>query len=152
MSDLKIPIDKIKDIMVTFEKSDIDELFIKEGDFSIKMSSKKSFIQSNEQYLKKPLDNIQNTYNAQESSSEEPIVLGNIVKSPIVGTFYTSPEPDREPFVSVGTKVKKGDVLFVIESMKLMNEIQSDFDGEILEIFIENGVGVEFNQPIMKIG
>lgn len=76
---------------------------------------------------------------------------GNIVKSPIVGTYYNAPAPDKDPFVKVGQKIKKGDVLMIIESMKLMNEIQSECDGTIAEIMVENGAGVEFDQPIMRI-
>lgn len=78
-------------------------------------------------------------------------IKGNIVKSPIVGTFYASPSPDKPPFVKVGDKVKKGDVIMIIESMKLMNEVQSDFDGTVSEIVVENGQAVEFDQPIMII-
>lgn len=77
---------------------------------------------------------------------------GNTVKSPIVGTYYASPAPDKPPFVRVGQRVKKGDTLMIIESMKLMNEIQSDFDGEVKEILVNNGDAVEFDQPIMIIG
>ena len=73
------------------------------------------------------------------------------MKSPIVGTFYSRPAPDKEPCVSVGSKVKKGDVLFIIESMKLMNEITSEFDGEVAEILTEDGQGVEYGQPVMVI-
>ncbi|HNX64197.1 MAG TPA: acetyl-CoA carboxylase biotin carboxyl carrier protein [Oscillospiraceae bacterium] len=76
---------------------------------------------------------------------------GNIVKSPIVGTYYNAPAPDKDPFVKVGQKIKKGDVLMIIESMKLMNEIQSECDGTIAEIMVENGTGVEFDQPIMRV-
>ncbi len=77
---------------------------------------------------------------------------GNVVKSPIVGTFYSAPSPDKEAFVKVGQIVKKGDVLFIIESMKLMNEVQSEFDGVVLEIIAENSQAVEFDQDIMIIG
>lgn len=80
-----------------------------------------------------------------------PAVSGKIVKSPIVGTFYSAPAPDKEPFVKVGQKVKKGDVLMIIESMKLMNEIASDYDGTIAEIMVCTGTAVEFDQPIMRI-
>ena len=76
---------------------------------------------------------------------------GNVVKSPIVGTFYAAPSPDKAPFVKVGDAVKKGDVIMIIESMKLMNEIQSDFDGTVAEILVNNGDAVEFDQPIMVI-
>ena len=76
---------------------------------------------------------------------------GNIVKSPIVGTFYAAPAPDKAPFVTVGKQVKKGDVIMIIESMKLMNEVQSEFDGTVEEIMVANGEAVEFDQPIMRI-
>ena len=76
---------------------------------------------------------------------------GNIVKSPIVGTYYRSPSPDKPPFVKVGDKVKKGDVIMIIESMKLMNEVQSEFDGVVERILVADGQAVEFDQPIMII-
>ncbi|MBR1738908.1 MAG: acetyl-CoA carboxylase biotin carboxyl carrier protein [Ruminococcus sp.] len=76
---------------------------------------------------------------------------GNIVKSPIVGTFYQSPAPDKPPFVKVGDKVKKGDVIMIIESMKLMNEIQSEYDGVVDRILVTDGQAVEFDEPIMII-
>lgn len=76
---------------------------------------------------------------------------GNIVKSPIVGTFYASPSPDKAPFVSVGSRVKKGDIIMIIESMKLMNEIQSPYDGTVSEILVKNGDSVEYDQPVMVI-
>ena len=83
-------------------------------------------------------------------ASESP--TGNVVKSPIVGTFYAAPAPDKESFVKVGQQVKKGDVLFIIESMKLMNEVQSEFDGVVSQIYVKSGDGVEYGQPIMIIG
>ncbi len=78
-------------------------------------------------------------------------VSGKVVKSPIVGTFYAAPSPDKAPFAVVGQQVKKGDVLMIIESMKLMNEIQSEFDGKVAEILVKNGDAVEFDQPLMII-
>jgi acetyl-CoA carboxylase biotin carboxyl carrier protein len=83
---------------------------------------------------------------------EKEKIDGNVVKAPIVGTFYSSPSPDKPPFVKVGDTVKKGDVIMIIESMKLMNEIQSDFDGKVKEILVENGAAVEYDQPVMIIG
>lgn len=76
---------------------------------------------------------------------------GNVVKSPIVGTFYAAPAPDKAPFVRIGDTVKKGDVIMIIESMKLMNEIQSEFDGVVKEILVSDGQAVEFEQPVMII-
>lgn len=84
-------------------------------------------------------------------SSEPETVSGNVVKAPIVGTFYSSPSPDKAAFVRVGDRVSKGDVLFIIESMKLMNEIQSEFDGTVQQILVENASAVEYDQPIMII-
>nr|MDE5582887.1 acetyl-CoA carboxylase biotin carboxyl carrier protein [Ruminococcus sp.] len=77
--------------------------------------------------------------------------VGNVIKSPIVGTFYSAPSPDKPPFVRVGDKVKKGDVVMIIESMKLMNEIQSEFNGTVDKILVSDGQAVEFDQPVMII-
>ena len=87
----------------------------------------------------------------QTAQAEAPAVSGNVVKSPIVGTFYAASAPDKPPFVTVGQQVKKGDVIMIIESMKLMNEVQSEFDGTVAEILVKNGEAVEFDQPIMII-
>lgn len=87
----------------------------------------------------------------QSARAEAPAVSGNVVKSPIVGTFYAASAPDKPPFVTVGQQVKKGDVIMIIESMKLMNEVQSEFDGTVAEILVKNGEAVEFDQPIMII-
>ena len=74
-----------------------------------------------------------------------------IVKSPIVGTFYRSPEPNAPSFVEVGSKIKKGQVLCIIEAMKLMNEIDSEYDGEIVNIYAENGQPVQYNERLFAI-
>lgn len=86
-----------------------------------------------------------------EKTEETPVISGNIVKSPIVGTFYAAPSPDKPPFVKVGSSVKKGDVIMIIESMKLMNEVKSEFDGVVKEILVSDGQAVEYDQPIMII-
>ncbi len=76
---------------------------------------------------------------------------GNIIKSPLVGTFYTAPSEDADAYVKVGDKVKKGQTLAIIEAMKLMNEIESEFDGNISEVYVENGQAVEYGQPLFKV-
>ena len=76
---------------------------------------------------------------------------GNLIKSPLVGTFYAAPSEDAEAFVSVGDAVKKGQTLAIVEAMKLMNEIESDFDGKVAEIYVENGQAVEYGQPLFRI-
>jgi acetyl-CoA carboxylase biotin carboxyl carrier protein len=74
-----------------------------------------------------------------------------VVKSPIVGTFYRSSAPDAKPFVAPGDRVAKGQVLCIVEAMKLMNEIESDCDGEVLEVMVANGQPVEFGEPLFRI-
>lgn len=76
---------------------------------------------------------------------------GNIVKSPMVGTFYLRPDPNSAPYVEVGKTVKKGDVLCIIEAMKLMNEIESEFDGTIAEVLVKDGEMVEYGKPLFII-
>ncbi|MDR1674550.1 MAG: acetyl-CoA carboxylase biotin carboxyl carrier protein [Oscillospiraceae bacterium] len=73
------------------------------------------------------------------------------IKAPIIGTFYAAPSPDAPPFVTVGQSVKKGDTVMIIESMKLMNEIQCDFDGTVKEILVKNGESVEFDQTVITV-
>ena len=87
---------------------------------------------------------------AEAAKAEAPV--GNVVKSPLVGTFYAAPAEDAEPFVKVGDSVKEGQVLAIVEAMKLMNEIESDYTGTVKEILVENGQGVEFGQPLFVIG
>ena len=76
---------------------------------------------------------------------------GNIVKSPMVGTFYSKSSPTSSPYVEVGNEVKKGTVLCIVEAMKLMNEIESEFSGKIVEVLVEDGTPVEYGQPLFRI-
>lgn len=76
---------------------------------------------------------------------------GNLVKSPLVGTFYAAPSEDAEPFIKVGDTVKKGQTLAIVEAMKLMNEIESELDGVVTEILVENEENVEYGQPLFRI-
>ena len=92
---------------------------------------------------------VEKTENKQESETKEE--QGNIVKSPMVGTFYLRPDPNSAPYVEVGKNVKKGDVLCIIEAMKLMNEIESEFDGIIAEILVKDGEMVEYGKPLFRI-
>lgn len=90
----------------------------------------------------------------EEVASTETVVDFNHifeVKSPMVGIFYAAPNPDAEPFVKIGSKVKKGDVLCIIEAMKLMNEITAENDGEIVDICVSSGQVVEYSQPLFKM-
>ena len=97
-----------------------------------------------------------NTVETAVSAQQEPEQIteekgGNIVKSPLVGTFYAAPSEDAQPFVKVGDTVKKGQTLAIVEAMKLMNEIESEFDGVVTEILVENEDNVEYGQPLFRI-
>jgi acetyl-CoA carboxylase biotin carboxyl carrier protein len=81
-----------------------------------------------------------------------PVVQGHVVKAPMVGTFYRSPNPGGAPFVDIGQTVKEGDPICIIEAMKLLNEIEADKAGVIKEILVENGEPVEYGQPLFVIG
>lgn len=85
-------------------------------------------------------------------NEKEDILEGSVVKSPIVGTFYNSSSPEKPPYVKVGDVVKKGDVLCIVEAMKVMNEVKSEFDGIIKDVLIENENIVEYGQPLFIIG
>ena len=93
----------------------------------------------------KVINNIQ----AENTSKEEENY--KIIKSPMVGTFYTSSSPKAEPFVKVGDKIKKGQVVCIVEAMKLMNQIESEFSGKITEICVQDGQAVEYGQTIMYV-
>jgi acetyl-CoA carboxylase biotin carboxyl carrier protein len=101
----------------------------------------------------KPAKAADKTNKPLSSSSSSPVDFNNIieVKSPMVGVFYSAPSPGSEPFVKIGDRVKKGDVLCIIEAMKLMNEICAEHEGEIVDICAENEQIVEYNQTLFKI-
>ena len=85
-------------------------------------------------------------------NTDKKVPEGNVVKSPMVGTFYIKPSPDAEPYVEVGKQVNKGDVLCIIEAMKLMKEIESEFTGNVKEIYVKDGEPVEYGKPLFLIG
>lgn len=141
-------IQKLADIVSSRELS---EITVADGDKSVTIKGKKNIVQPAPPVMPVPMG--VNAPAVQTASTEDKpeTVSGNVVKSPIVGTFYAAPSPDKPAFVKVGDKVKKGDVIMIIESMKLMNEIQSDFDGVVEKILVSDGQAVEYDQPIMII-
>ena len=140
---------KIKTLIEMLEESNLNEIEVSQGDESVRISKGKD-----------PVDYIENNQINTSISSQEKVskneddtrkFVGNQVKAPLVGTFYRKPSPDSDPFVKVGDIVKKGQVLCIIEAMKMMNEIKSEFDGEVSSIEIEDGQPVEFGQTIIVI-
>ena len=100
--------------------------------------------------IKLHLSKKENTCYVTGAAAEE-AVAGNIVESPLVGTFYSAPAEDAESFVKVGDRVEKGQTLGIVEAMKLMNEIESDYSGTVAEILVNNQEGVEYGQPLFRI-
>ena len=98
-----------------------------------------------------PQPQVQPETQAAPAAAEQPAQPGTVVTSPLVGTYYASSSPDSDPFVTVGQHVKKGDVLFIIESMKVMNEVPADTDGVVAAILVDNGAAVEYGQPILRL-
>lgn len=94
---------------------------------------------------------VKRNYENKEISNESNLNKGNIITSPMVGTFYLKPSPNAEPYVKVGQKVTKGDVLCIIEAMKLMNEIESEYDGIVEEILVKDAECVEYGKPLFRI-
>lgn len=137
-------IDDLKNLIALLKDTDIAELQIEKDGTKIRI--KRHAIIS-------PLEVQQKHVKAVEvvKEAEEEIQRLITITSPIVGTFYRSPSPDAPPFVDVGTKVNKGQVLCIIEAMKLMNEIESDVDGVVVRILVENGQPVEYGEPLFLI-
>jgi acetyl-CoA carboxylase biotin carboxyl carrier protein len=145
---LKMEYDKIKQLMDDMGNSKLTAIDIDFPD-GTKISMKKE----EKTVVAVPKNvQVQNiTEEVNEVKSKEEIAEGNIVKSPMVGTFYIKPSPNAEPYVEVGKEVKKGDVLCIIEAMKLMNEIESEFNGCIKEILVKDGEVVEYGKPLFRI-
>lgn len=155
----------IKAVVGMFEKSALNKLEIKEGEFTImleKGNEPQAFLQAvplPHQLSPQEIATFNNNAAMNNVSLSEAIsdtskpvaAVGNEVKSPMVGVYYSAPSPDKEPFVKVGSRVKKGDVLCVIEAMKVMNEITSSHDGEVAEILANNAELVEFGQVMFRI-
>lgn len=147
---MDINLDVIKELINSLDNSSVGSLRLETKDFKLSLErSSNTVITSVPTVSAEVQPAVQSDQTAQEEVHQEP--CGTVVKSPIVGTFYESSSPDKPPFVQLGQTVKRGDTLFIVESMKLMNEIASEYDGTIAEIYVKNGQAVEFGQPIMRI-
>tara|TARA_B100000676_G_scaffold111646_1_gene111450 strand:- start:2281 stop:2805 length:525 start_codon:yes stop_codon:yes gene_type:complete len=168
--------DKIKNLIKLIENTEIEEIEVSSfwGAQKIRLSKSgkvnnsvyEAPVQPTKEVLvqddkpKKNIDNLE-TIQKEETSDiiSEPIQNEEVsaslnlteIKAPLVGTFYSSPKPDSPPFVNVGDKIKKGDTVCIIEAMKIFNEIESDASGTVMQICIENGNPVEFDQVIIKV-
>ena len=148
---------KVKKLVELLEESNIDEIEIHEGDDSVRI--RRSAPAGNVSVASMP------TYAAPApapapaaapaapaaEAPKEAALEGHAVKSPMVGTYYSAPSPTSAPFIKVGQNVNAGDVICIVEAMKMMNQIEADKSGKIGAILVENGEAVEFDQPLITI-
>ena len=143
----KMEYEKIKQLIEDMGSSKLSSIEIDFPD-GTKINMKKQevvSISNNNQIMEMPKQQIV------QNIKDEIVETANIVKSPMVGTFYSRPAPNSNTYVEIGKRVRKGDVLCIIEAMKLMNEIEAEFDGEIKEILVKDGEAVEYGKPLFKI-
>ena len=145
--------DKIKELIEAVSKSNLTRFEVEEGGLKISMHTDKdsknivvAASQTAAATVAEPMVQTAAVPQVEETAGSM------VVKSPLVGTFYCAPNVDAKPYVQVGDVVKKGQVLGIVEAMKLMNEIESEFEGEIKEILVENEQMVEYGQPLFVIG
>lgn len=137
----------INDLITLIDKSSITSFDYEENGVAVRIKKENNVVNTESKSSAPSKMIIEESEEATTKSDDE----YRIVKSPIVGTFYDKASPEKDTFVKVGQKVSKGDTLCIIEAMKIMNEINSDFDGEVVEILCNNEDMVEFGQPLFKI-
>ncbi len=154
---------KIRKLIELLEETGISEIEIKEGEESLRLSrhsSAPAIEHPQVHYISTPAPHqgsqpaVNNTHVPMASHQESkpvPTASGHNIRSPMVGTMYTSPSPESPPFVTVGQTVKSGDVLCIVEAMKMFNEIEADRAGKIVEILVANGEPVEYDQVLFVI-
>ena len=147
----------IKELIRVFDKSELNKLKVKEGEFEISMQrgfeggvttvTTSPVVSSSPVVANAPVANVVSV-SSQETSAPK---SGDFINSPMVGTFYSSPSPESPSFVQVGSTVKKGQTLCILEAMKIMNEVEAEFDCKILEILVKDGSPVEYDMPIFVV-
>ncbi|MFU8878208.1 MAG: acetyl-CoA carboxylase biotin carboxyl carrier protein [Wenzhouxiangellaceae bacterium] len=148
---------KIKKLIELLEESNLTELEIHEGEESVRLSrgggAAPAFAPAPLQAPPQPAQSHPPASSEAESTDagEGSLPPGEIVRSPMVGTFYDAPNPDSDPFVREGQRVARGDTLCLIEAMKMFNQIDSEYDGTVVAVLVETGQPVEFDQPLFVI-
>ena len=139
---------KVKKLIDLLQESGIAEIEIKEGEESVRISRQSAVMVPSPAMV--PAISAATAGPAAEPAAE-PKPEGHVISAPMVGTFYASPSPSSPSFVNIGSRVRKGDVLCIIEAMKIMNQIESDRDGSVSAVLAENGQPVEYGQPLFVI-
>ena len=147
---------KIKKLIELLHDTDVAEIEISEGEESVRItrgSTNQVVVQTPQMSMPQTIAAPQaEPQQAADEASEALAPAGHQVKSPMVGTFYRSPSPDAAAFIEVGSEVKKGDTICIVEAMKMMNQIEADASGKVLAILVHDGDAVEFDQPLIVIG
>ena len=138
---------EMKELIAAVSSANVDEFEYNNEEFSIRIAKKKAKIAT----VDASVAGVPVQSAAIMPEQNEELLYGDEIKAPLVGTFYVAPSEGAEPFVSVGDKVKKGQVIGIVEAMKLMNEVESEYDGTVAAILVENGEMVEYGQPLMVI-
>jgi len=146
---------KVKKLIELLEESGIAEIEIHEGEESVRISRDGSNPLP-QTMVNAPSVDVDSSLKTQlstneNSSSDDYSSEGKVITAPMVGIFYSSPSPDQPPFTNKGQNIKTGDVLCIIEAMKIMNQIEADIDGKLVRILVENGDPVEYGQPLFVI-
>jgi len=156
---------KVKKLIEMLEESNLNEIEIKEGEEAVKLVKSNpvpsNFVSSTPAIISEPTQKSQitkpsaplseATVTQEISQTSDVLESGNKMNSPMVGTFYSAPNPESEPFVKVGDQINEGDVLCIIEAMKMMNEVKSEFSGTVKQILVDNAEPVEFDQTLFVI-
>ena len=139
-------IEKINSIVELFKNSGLDEMTLELKDFKINLKNNKV------EYVAKEFVNVVEKSSPEKVEEQVNDIKGEWIKAPFVGTFYAAPSANEAPYVKVGQKINKGDVICILEAMKVMNEIKSNKSGTVLEIKAQNGNMVEFDEELILIG
>ena len=144
----------VRELAEIVKELNLSTIEVEEGETKIKIENAKAEREANSAPQLAPINTATQFVAPNPAMEKDPGLDFNDVKtvdSPMVGVFYAAPNPDSEPYVALGSKVKKGDVLCIIEAMKLMNEIQSDYDCEIEAVLVSNEQKVEYGQPLFRV-
>ena len=142
---------KVKKLIEMLENSNLEEIEIQEGEESVRLVKSHGVTPATAQSFILPQEASVQASEDSNQEDEEIVKEGNLINSPMVGTFYRAAAPGEDPFVDLGSKINIGQTICILEAMKLMNEIESEFNAEIVEILVENGTPVEFGQVLMRV-
>jgi len=143
---------KVKKLIEMLENSNLEEIEIQEGEESVRLVKSHGNHQNFQpQSIIVPQESKPQSVTEETESAEEDTEDSNSINSPMVGTFYASASPGAKPFISVGDLVKEGDVVCIVEAMKMMNEIKSEFSGTVLSVKVENAEPVEYGQILFEL-